>query len=152
VGFALAGALIWLLIGCGESGPSRREFVETESYGADVSVQAFRVFAGSRVSVFVGIESCSAPIGSEVTWMTVSVPADATPGEYDVDVAAPADPAPGTATATVTIAELTATVGDQALGGYVGIDSISGDRVTGLADVDFPDGRMAVRLDAGPCL
>lgn len=146
-------AITWLslfgAIGCGES---RREFLATESYGTDVSVQAFRVFAGSRLSVFVGIDRCSAPIGSEVTWMTVSVPADASPGEYDIDATAPADPPPNLATATVTISELTATAGDQALGGYVSLTAVSTDRVLGLVDVDFPEGRMAISLDAAPCM
>lgn len=146
--FVALGLLLLVGFGCGSDAIPKRDFVATESYGADVTVQAFRTFAGSRTSVFVGIERCNAPIGAEVTWMTLSVPADATPGDFAIDPTAPADPAP----ATVTISELTATVGDQALSGYVTLDAIGPDRVAGLADIDFPDGRMAVVLDAHPCL
>ncbi len=136
---------------CGPS-DSLRAFVPGTAYGVDDTVQAFRRFSGSRVTVWLGIDSCAAPIGSEGAWLTMSVPEDAAPGVFDLDPASPADPAPGTSTATVTVSEITGVSSDQATFGYVQIDEISAARVVGLADLDFPEGRFGVHFDAPPCV
>jgi hypothetical protein len=138
------------IVGCGPT-ESLRPFVPSTAYGVDAEMEAFRTFAGSRVTVWVGQILCGPPIGAAAAWLTISVPDDATPGVYYIDTLAPADPAPGTSTATVTVSEPPALTTDQATNGYVQIDEIDATHVRGLADIDFPEGRFGVEFDAPPC-
>jgi hypothetical protein len=149
----LAGVvtLVSALAGCADRG-ALREFVPGTAYGVDDTVHAFRSFAGSRMTLWIGIDSCSAPVGLDVAWLTLSVPDGAGPGVYTLDPSAPADPAPGTSTATVTVAELGTTTSDQAEDGYVQLHEVSDTLVRGLADLDFPEGHFGVRFEAAPCV
>jgi hypothetical protein len=64
---------------------------------------------------------------------------------------APVDPLPHTVTAGVTIAESTATIGDQAISGHIELDTIDESRVTGILDIDFEgELRVATAVDAVP--